>query len=199
MLADIDGSSFVGSRFVVNNKFVGIRQNVGNSHLQISRKTFFSVFAQILEHHAVLVFQRLTLPQDFVKGTRAAAVQSVWPVILWQRVGLAIERESTIGNAVRVAPDDRSNIGRIRDVSLSRIVTKHDVGKLAITIRNTDRLNDAAIVHGSNFDTVSVLQGVQDDGPLFQRSEALLLYSRCWFVLLGDQQSADRNDQRSNY
>src|SRR5689334_1638205 len=126
-------------------------------------------------------------------------MQRIRPVILRQGVGLSIERECSVGDAVGVASDNSAKIRRIRHISFSLFVAENDVRKLSLAVGYAKRQDDAAVIHGADFNTVSIGQRVQDDGPPVPRAEVLLLDSGFLFrrSLCGEQ-SADGSDENKS-
>ena len=156
VLAQIDGRGLVGGGFVVDDQFVGVGQSVGDFERQISGKAVVTIFAEVGVGHASLAFEGLAIPDNFIERLLRAAVESVGPVVLGQGIGLAVESESAVGNAVGVASDDGANVRRIRNIAVERFMAEDDVSELAFAVGDANRKNDAAIIHRVDFNTVCV-------------------------------------------
>ena len=78
-------------------------------------------------------------------------MKMVLAIIPGQRIGLAVQTESSMANAVRISPDQRAEISRSVQISFQRFMAEHDVAELAIAIRNIDGGDDSAIVRDPYF------------------------------------------------
>src|SRR5579862_8772884 len=120
-------------------------------------------------------------------------MQRVGAVVLGQGVRLAVEGEGAVCDAIRVPPDDRTEVGRIGCISLQRVMPESDIRELAFAIGHADGENDAAVIHGVDFESVRVCERIQGDWPSFPRAERLLLHAG--LVLrsrLSEKNSVDR-------
>jgi len=75
-------------------------------------------------------------------------VQVILSVVLEQRIGLAIETEFGVGNAVSIATHHRSEIGFVHrvDVVLDARITQGDIRHVSFAIWNQNGRDDRAIV-----------------------------------------------------
>ena len=74
VLAHIDGSRFVGLGFIVNDECIPIGQGVGDRNLEIARKPFLAVLAEIAKCDAVPALQRFAVPHNLVESSGHAAM-----------------------------------------------------------------------------------------------------------------------------
>src|SRR5579864_225997 len=126
-------------------------------------------------------------------------MQRIRSVILRQRVCLPVERERSIGDAVGITSDNGAKIGRIRHITFGLVVAENDIRKLPLAVGNTKRQDDATVIHGADFNTVSIGQRVQNDGPPVPRAQVLLLDSGFLFRgSLSEEQSADGGDENKS-
>ena len=78
-----------------------------------------------------------------------------------KRVFLPVERELSFCDAVGVATGDAAKVGATRDVILDLLVPADDVTRLAVTVRDDDRGDDAAVVGDRDAHARLVGEGVE--------------------------------------
>ena len=154
VLAEIDDWGLVCSRLIIDHQFVLVGQRVSDPDLGIAGEAIVAVFAEVGVRDGRLALQCFAVPNNLVERLVRAAVEGVRAVILRQRVRLAVQNKCAIGNAVGIASDDGANVRRVRNIAFESLVTENDIGKLTFAVRDADRKNDAAIIHGVDFDTL---------------------------------------------
>lgn len=193
VIGQIDGSGFVGGRFVVDHEFIGVAEGVSHSDFQVAGKSVVAIFAQVVKDDSGFALHRLGVPHDFIESVVAAAVQGIRAIVLGQSVSLAFETEGAVGDAVRVASDERSKVRRVGKISLKILVAKDDVSHLALAVGHADADDNATVVHGLNFDAVRIRKCEQRDRPPILRAKRLGADSGTVF-----RQGKVRSSQRKN-
>src|SRR6478735_2779467 len=70
------------------------------------------------------------------------AVERVPVVVAGHLVLHTVEPEPTARDAVRVAADHRTEVGRVREVAVEAVVAEHDVGPATVAVRDAEGLDD---------------------------------------------------------
>src|SRR5262249_42069248 len=104
MMSEIADRFLVRGGRKIDAQGVVFGNRINGDHLKISRITFFAVFAQVsqFEGGTLVGRERPGGPDHFVETLRAA-VQGVDAVVGGERVGFAVEREFSFGDAIAVA------------------------------------------------------------------------------------------------
>ena len=72
-------------------------------------------------------------------------MEGVLAVVDGERVGLAVEREASLGDAIGVAADERPEVSRLAGIAVERVEAEDDVGELAGLVGDGERDDDAAV------------------------------------------------------
>ena len=112
------------------------------------------------------------MPHDAVEPF-GAAMKMVGSVVGRQRERLSIERETCLGDPVRVWSDHGAEMRRvIAHVIHRRVVAEHDVVQRAGAVRHLQRQNDRAVGHRPQLDAVTVGDREEfDGGAVWKRTE----------------------------
>ncbi len=86
------------------------------------------------------------------------AMQVIVAVILWQRVGRAVECELSMRDSVGVTSDDGTEVGFAGLVVFQFVVAEYYVFELAIAVRNLQRDDRASVVGDRGFHAVLISQ-----------------------------------------
>src|SRR5208282_359705 len=105
------------------------RHRVANRHGEISRIPFLAVLTQIVERSSI--GHRLRLPNDIVESSRTA-MKGMIAVVERQAVGISVQGESAVRNAIRIAPHHDTKVNwtlraMIRDVAGQILRPQDDV------------------------------------------------------------------------
>ena len=130
--------------------------------MQVPRKSLFAILAQItqFERLAILRLDFFCRPHGFVE-TLGPSVQRVLAVIFRQRVGLSVQLELRVPDAVSVAANQGAKITRVAHIPVNGIKAEHYVAELPIAIRHFQRNDRPAIICDCRFGTVLVRQRIQ--------------------------------------
>jgi hypothetical protein len=116
-------------------------EGVGDFDGEFAGITFFAFLAGVTKAESGLAFAGGGLggPKDFVE-TAVAAVEvagdAAGAVVGGNVIGLAVESESAVGDAIADAADDRSEIGGLGGIALDRVKTQNDVFEPAVSVRS---------------------------------------------------------------
>ncbi len=140
MIGQIYHGGLVSLGLIANLQFIVVGKRVDNRAVQIARISFFAVFAQIGQLHPYRVgsFYLLSIPHHLVKSL-FPAVNVVRPVVGRELILDAVEDKSGPAYAISISADGRPEKRTSFDVSVKRIVTKRDIGELAVSIRDLQR------------------------------------------------------------
>ena len=148
---------------------------------QRPRISFITVGADVGERDAdiAVAFERFGLPHHLVEAA-AAAVQMVASVVRRQFVGVSVEREARVPDAVRIASDDGTEEAGAGEIALERVESEDDIVEPAAAIGRFQRDDDRAVGDDSSFDTVRVGQreGIHLRA-IRHRAEGRLDHSHC--------------------
>ena len=97
----------------------------------------------------------LRRPDHLVEPTRSA-VQVIGRLVDRELMVAAVQGEAAAGDAVREAPDDGAEVGRLRQVALEVVVAEDDVAEAPLTIGYAQRHEDAAVGEGADLDAAPV-------------------------------------------
>ena len=166
VLREVHRRRLVGRRRVVHDQLVGRGERVGDVGHEGAGVPFLAVGAQVAESDTdgVAVLERLGLPHDLVEPAQAA-VQVVRSVVGRELVGLAVQGESPLGDAVGVPPDDRAEKGRRLEVAVEGIESERHVARAASLVRHPNRLDDRAVGDGADLHPVGVGECVAVHAP----------------------------------
>ena len=108
------------------------------------------------------------MPDNLVEAD-VAAVQGVRPVVGGELVGLAVEREFTLGNAVAVAPNQRPKVGvglaESRALVAAHLVEAQNyITQLTRPVRHEQAGERAAEIADGSLQAVGVGEGVELHG-----------------------------------
>src|SRR5262249_5023457 len=96
------------------------------------------------------------LPEMLIEAD-GAAVESVGAVVDGNLIGLAIERELALADAVAVAANDRAEVSLgVVEKALQRIVAENDVGHLAGAVRSSDADDLRPVCHDPHFNLAAL-------------------------------------------
>ena len=102
----------------------------------------------------------VTGPDHFVEAFDAA-VQMIGPVVLRQLVGLSVEFELPVGNAVAITPDQGTEVRTVvGQITLKIVIAENHVRKMAGSIWHGEGHHDAAVSHDARFGALRIAQGV---------------------------------------
>ena len=118
MLRQIDRCRLVACRLIVDDQPIVIRERVSHCCTKSPWIALFHVRAGVIESDtdACFVPERFGIPDDFVKPPKAA-VQTVRAIVDSEAVGRFVERESSTGNPVAVAADDRAEVWTVMEIT----------------------------------------------------------------------------------
>ena len=165
VLGEVHRRRFVGGGMVVDDQGVLVGQCVGYGDLQVAGVVFFHVFCEIGQHELVFCGVEFCIPNDFIK-TDGSAVQVVPNAIFLQFIILAVERKTTVGDAVAVATDKGTEVGLVDGihVTFDAVVAEYDVGKFSVTVSNENRRDDGPVVGDLDGHAAVVRERVELDG-----------------------------------
>jgi hypothetical protein len=166
VVGEVDDGRPVRRRAVVDAPFVRRGQRVAHRHVEPAGVVLVAVLARQrqLERDAAVGLrrQRLDRPPALAEAARPA-VQSVRAVVARQRVGLAVEREAAVADAVGVAADERAEVRIALFVVGERVEAEDDVGAAAGAVGAAERRDDAAVVDRLQHQAAAVVERVLDD------------------------------------
>src|SRR5262249_39629686 len=140
VIGEIYDCGLVGGGRILDTKGIVIAKRVRDFDVQVSRKTFLSILAQITEAHS-----RTSRRADFASRPETlvesfyATMQGIVAVILGKLVGLALKRELSVGDAVPVAAHGSAEICLVIHISIDVLVAKDDIGKVSGAIGSLQR------------------------------------------------------------
>ena len=160
VIGEVDGRGLVGGGRVVHLQLVVVIERVDHRGGEVAGVTFVAVGTEVrqLDAHKILVLQRLGLPDRLVEAL-LSTVEVVGAVVGGQGIGLAVQRELALGDAVGVAAGDGPEEGMSGKVVLERIQRQGDVGQVALPIGRLDRGEDRAVGHHLDRQPMGVGQG----------------------------------------
>lgn len=163
VVREIHHGRLVGRGAVINPEFVFGRERVGHLDLQVARKTLLSVGVEVLHHQ--LVFRGRNYVPDHAVQAVDSAVERLAVVVDRQVVLRAVERETSLGDAVGVGSHDRAEeaFAVIVDVTVDRLVAEHDVFVVARAVGSPERYDAGAVV-GDLHGHVARAERVDSDG-----------------------------------
>ena len=178
MIGQINDGGFLARNVVGNFNRVVVREFVGDIHGQRAGIAFFAVRADVGKFHRDAVRQRdaRCLPH-FAAETNFPAMQRVRPVVDEKAIFLAVQREFSFGDAIRVAPDGRAEGRMIASVAVEFVKTQNDVGALAGFVRHPQFRKRRAVGDDLCNRALRVAQRVLLDlGAVRQFAEGTLFY-----------------------
>ena len=135
MVGEIDERRSVGLCLIGYRQRL-FAQRIGHPYIQITGIVFFTVCGTIIEHNMPIIVL-LHGPCLLVK-TMHTAVKRVCAVIDRQLVLLAIQRKTTVLDAVSAATDDGIEIGLFRAPFLFGSETQDDISPFAVLVRHDE-------------------------------------------------------------
>ncbi len=63
-------------------------------------------------------------------------METVFTVVLGERVGFAVEHKLRMRDTVSVAAHERAEVSLVVHVAVDGVVTEDDIGELAVAVRN---------------------------------------------------------------
>ena len=165
VVGEIDDGFLVAGRGISDPQCVRIRQGVDHTHFQISGEAFLAVLAEVGKFQRLAVFGRNNFsgPDGLVEALDAA-VQTVFTVVLRERVGFAVERELGVPDAVSVAAHERAEKTLVIHVAVGVVVTENHVRQLAVAIRHLEGDDRSAIVGDGGFRAAFSGQHIKIEG-----------------------------------
>ncbi len=135
VVGQIDMGGRVGRRPIVDPKLAFVGQGVINGHIEPPRVSLLTVRTDTGQSklRAFGARSRPCRPQGFVEA-RDPAVQVVAVVVPGEDVGLIIEGEGPVGDAIPVSSDDGPEIGVPRQVIIEIVESEDDIGKNFVSI-----------------------------------------------------------------
>src|SRR3984893_17527574 len=132
-------------------------QGVADSRSEGARKALIAVFAHQGELNSIGNFT--PVPDQLVE-TLDTPMQGVGAVIGGKMVLLAIERKTSVGDPVAVAPYDGSKVALgIGRIAAQGLVTQHDVARLTAAVGNLERHQTCAVGHDARLQS-TLFEGV---------------------------------------
>src|SRR5437773_7895183 len=119
MVGEIHDRGLVGGRRIFDTQGIVVAERVSDFGFQVARKALFAVLAQITESHSLTIRRA-----DFVGGPNAfveslyTTMQSVGAVVPGKLVGLAVEREPSVCDAVCIAANGCAEVGLVIYISV---------------------------------------------------------------------------------
>ena len=166
VVGDVDDGRLVGRGAVGNRQLVLLVQGVGRRGGQGSRVALVAVRADIAQgdrgRRARLGVQ--DLPDDLVEALNAAVQGRDAVVVEGQLVGLAVQAETALTDAVGETADRGAEIAGVLGVGGGVGEAEDDVGALAVAARCDQRLQRGAIGDDRGADAMTVLEGEGLDG-----------------------------------
>lgn len=110
-------------------------QLVPHRHGQVAGEVLLTIGADPAQRDSKRISVDFGIP-DVAVEAHGAAVQTVGAVVLRKCVGLAIECELAVGDAVGIATDQRSEVGTLLHVVVQVVEAQHHIVELAAAIRH---------------------------------------------------------------
>src|SRR2546427_12430721 len=107
VLREIDWRRFVRRREVVDDQLVLSGERVRHSHVEVARIAFLTIGTRVPQLERRCAARRT--PHALVKSL-AAAVQMIRTDVRGELVGLSVQREARVGNAVGATADDGAEV-----------------------------------------------------------------------------------------
>ena len=137
MMREIANGRFVGRGGTLNFQLIILGQSVNGRHFQKTGETLIAIPAYMGENQNRTMRRRHRTrhPYNLVK-TFQTAVQRVGTVVRRQRIGLPGQSKFCAANAVAITADERAKIGAVRQVTVQRVISEHDVRIFAMFVRH---------------------------------------------------------------
>src|SRR5450830_1245508 len=160
VVGQVDWRGLVRHGVVAQVQRVVVIQLIGQRHAELARVAVFAVRTAARERDAYRIVpgERLGLPHHLVKALDAA-MQVIRRVIHGQLVILAVQTETSLGDAVAVTADDGAQEGAVLQIRFEALETEHHVGKFAVAVRHVDFADDGAKVQHFHLHALAVRQG----------------------------------------
>src|SRR5262249_4916707 len=139
VVCEVDGRGLVGRCRVVENELIPCRERVGHARVHSAWIALLTIGARICERHAasIVLLERLSLPDDAIEALYTA-VQVIRTVVDGDLERRPVNRESSSGDAIAIAADDRSEISPLSQIVVETVEPQHDVVDAAAAIRRAD-------------------------------------------------------------
>ena len=157
VVGHVHGGGCVGICLVSEGQHIVIRQANNHAYLQIAGEAFLTIGRQAGECQSAFHF--LHIEEALIKAL-GAAVELVLALTGYQIVGLAVQREGGVADAVAHTADACAEEAAVLLIFQSGIVAKGDVHQFAITIRDQKGLQGAAIVKNHSFTACIVADAI---------------------------------------
>src|ERR1700691_3199506 len=173
MIGQIQHSIFIGGRRILNAQGTAT-QGVSHSRRERARKTLLPILAHVGKFDSIRdLFRR---PHHLVEAADAT-MKRVVAVILWNGIGMTVELEVAMRDAICVAADDASEMRSLRYVLLDRIDTQNHIVELSLSIGRAQRNNDPSVSDDADFD-LAIRQRVEIDSSSLRCTPKRLLVNR---------------------
>lgn len=166
MLGQVDGGGFVGCRAVVHQERVLVVEFIAHRNVKITGIAFLLVFGQITKFEPVPIIASdgMRLPHNFVESYDPA-VKMIRLVVNGKRIGFAVERKFSLGDAVAISADNGTEVRFVYsvDIVFQPVVAKRDVRKVSVAVGHRNRGNGGAVVGNLDNSAMFVFQSVQSN------------------------------------
>jgi hypothetical protein len=103
-------------------------------------------------------------------------MQVIPAVVLRHCVGLAVEREPALTDAIAHAADDGTEVGLVFEVRGQAVVPQHHVGQHTMAVGHPEFGHNGAVVDHTQHHPATVCQGVAADFPAVRQISAGLFF-----------------------
>ena len=158
MLRQVDRGRLVGGGLVLDGQLVGVGEHVAHPRLHRPRVALLAVRAGAGEGDAGRTLQHLRAPDVLVEPAHAA-VEMVRAVVRGELVGLSVEGEARLADAVAVAADDGAEVRVFLEIAVEGVEAQGHVGHGAGAIGHANRGDDRAIADRLDLDARLVREG----------------------------------------
>ena len=160
VVGQVQHRGLAGRGFVLQPQLVVFVQCVGRGDLELAGKAFLAIGADVAQHHLRVrpAGDGVDLPHPLVEAPKAP-MQRVRPVIGGERIGLAVQGELALGNAVGIASHRRAEIVGMAEIFLGTVIAQGDVGLVTGLVGHDQRLQRGAKGHDLRRHAVPVGQG----------------------------------------
>lgn len=154
MIRQIDRRRFRRGRLELHGKLVVVGQLKADAGQHRTRITLEAVRIHMAHHQPLAVVQQHSVPIEFVEANEAA-VQMIAGYVLRQRVRLAVQLETSAGDAIADPANGRPKVGiRSAQVAVHIVETERNIGAVALRIGHADRRDRRTVRYHLNLHTI---------------------------------------------
>lgn len=165
VVGEVDRGGPIGGGGEVESQLVRFSQCIDHRDGQVPRVTFLAMRAGVGEGERssrIGAGIGAGAPELLVKGPDAA-VEVVGTVVLGQGIGLAVEGELGVSDAVGDSSGDRPKVRVPREVAFEMLEPKHDIRARTVAVGDFELRDDKAVLGHVHSHPVAVGQGVELD------------------------------------